>query len=650
MSQAFDGPGLTSEGKRQAQVAGDKLRCRTNPIRHSRPSRVGSLEHGISKNRWSSYGGTRATRFDECHDAQEETGATSIITNTDEAPRNGQRSLLEVFEAELAKKIPGTDNDGAPGDETTPAARTSVPKNTTRVDPTFVPAQGQPLPQGPHALLGLINEHLQGLTAGDTALSQGFSTAIDHGIRTAAACVQGIARGLQEVSSVSRQAVERTRDADLHLVDDAILGFQNLTGSFTAALVREMATNRLRSTNAPRSGLKELDSGSSSTILGSSHNKDPDEDAAAAHNSNELPMNDGVDPSETAYNSRPNHAAAPRYISEIPASSQLEMECQPRYLPAKSVELQSHRPGPIYLPNRPGYVDHLRRSQSAQTFDEQFDIQRAGSPPVDTGFPTIARFEGESFGAAPKFPALPGMEPLIPQRAATRQSKAGESEPANEDLSYASSPNDAETSRRSYNPLAGTRKHSADENGQGFTPLSRHSSAAWLPGPFDHLEPKSSIRPYWPAGPQRNVTLASTDIRHAARRRRPYSDVFDGSGRVAWDAFLQDNGRGPRDLYRASDRGRPLGVNQEHSKTLSRREAGSRRSPLAAAGYDDQHHDASTVGKINDCVEQLRDLGFGGNNDDSAGRLLIYAQAADGVLVDAIDLIDEEQRAYRERM
>ena len=77
---------------------------------------------------------------------------------------------------------------------------------------------------------------------------------------------------------------------------------------------------------------------------------------------------------------------------------------------------------------------------------------------------------------------------------------------------------------------------------------------------------------------------------------------------------------------------------------------GSRRLPLATTAYDDQHHDDSTVGKVNECVEQLRDLGFGGDDDHIAGRLLVYAQAAEGVLAEAIDLIDEEQRAYRERL
>lgn len=626
VSQDFDGPGLTSEGKRQAQVAGDKLRCRTNPIRHSRPSRVGSLEHGICKNRWSSYSGTRATRFDERQDAQEEAKDTSNTMDKDEVPRDGQPSLLEVFEAELAKKISATDSEEARGVEP-PAAPTPVPEPATRVDPSIetLPSQSQPLPQ--ESLLGLINEHLQELTAGDVDLS----TAIDHGIRTAVngvgACIQGIARGLQEVSSVSRQAADRTRDADLQLMDDAVLGFQSLTRGFTAALGREMATNPRETTFGLRKGPGEVKTGQSSTPLAISHDGQPDENAITAHKSNEFSLKRGVDPSETAVNSKQNHPAAPRYNPEIPVSPKSEMERQPRSRPAMSKEPRFHRPGPIHLPNFPGYLDSLRRSQSTKTLDEQDKIHCASSPPVDTHFPILAQSEGEYFEAAPSFPALPSMEPLIPQRAPRRS--IGESGPANGKLSYVSGPNGAEASRRSHNPVAGPREHSAQRNPLEFIPLSRLGSAARLAGPFDPLEAEPSARPRLTEGLRRNATIASTNPRHAARRRRPYSEVFDGSGRVAWDAFLQDNGRGPTVLYRASDyKGRHLGANQEHSKRVSRPEAGLQRSPLAVAVYDDQHHDDSTVGKINDCVEQLRDLGFGGDDEDSAGRLLVYAQAA----------------------
>ncbi len=635
LSLAFDGPGLTSEGKRQAQVAGDKLRCRTNPIRHSRSCRTGALENGISKNRWSSYSGTRATRFDERQDAQDEVRDISSTADKEEVPGHGQPSLLEVFEAELAKKISATDSEENMGSESA-AVQSLVPEPAVQVDLSSE-SHEQSLPQGSQALLGLINERLQGLTAGDTAFPQEFSTAIDHSIRTASvaisglsACIHSISRGLQEASIVSRQAADRTRNADTQLIDNAVLGFQSLTEGFTAALGRETAVNWQRTASAPRSGSEGVEIGTSSTALGVPHDKDPEEGAIAVHKSNESTLSDSADPSKLAFSPASNHAAAPRYISWKPTSPQLETESLPSSGTAMSKESQFRKPGPVSLPNRPGYVDHLRRSQSGRSLDEQYKVQGASSPPLDTHFPTLAQFEGDNFGTAPTFPALPSMKPLVPQRAPRQYmhgSQAGEFAPPNGSLSYVSNSRGTKASREFQH---GHHEHTAQQNGHEVMP----NSAARLAGPFDPLEAEPFVR--------RNATIAGTDNRRCGRRRRPYSEVFDGTGRVSWGKFER------RGLYRASDSTvRPLGANHKHPERPPRPDVELRRSPSAAAGYDDQHHDDSTVGKIHYCVERLLDLGFGGHDSDTASRLLVYAQAADGVLVDAIDLIDEEQRAWQ---
>lgn len=639
LSLAFDGPGLTSEGKRQAQVAGDKLRWRANPLRQSRPSRVGALEHAISKNRWSSYSGTRAARFDERQDAQDRPRDPSITAVSEEVPKTGQQSLLEVFEAELASKISAADGEKAL-EFVSPALQSPLPEPAIQANLSSE-SHAQPSPQRSQALLGRVNEHLHELTAGNGALSQDFPTVINRGIRGLGACMQSIARGLQEVSNVSHQAADRTRNTDLQLIDEAVLGFQSVLRGFIAALGSQMATNRSGAISAPRSEPEEVEAGSSSTTSGSNKSEE----------SKQYPSNGGDDPSEMAYNTGANHATAPGYSTEKPASPQLETETQPSSAPATSEELRFHRLGPIQLPNRPGYVDHLRQSQSVKLFDEQYNIQRSNSPPLDIHFPTLAQFERENFAAASTFPALPNMQALVPERAPCQHkygTKAEETRPTNGSLQLVSVPDSTEGSCQSRDPVIGRREHSAQRDRHEVVPLSRLSSAARLAEPFDPLEAEPSARPHLTEGLRRNATIASTDIRRATRRRRPYSDIFDGSGRVPWGTFMQDNGRERRGLHRANEgRGRPLGVNQEHPRRQFNPEAGSMRLHPAAAGYDDQHHDDSTVGKINDCVEQLRDLGFGGEHDDFASRLLIYAQAADGVLVDAIDLIDEEQRAWQ---
>ena len=71
---------------------------------------------------------------------------------------------------------------------------------------------------------------------------------------------------------------------------------------------------------------------------------------------------------------------------------------------------------------------------------------------------------------------------------------------------------------------------------------------------------------------------------------------------------------------------------------------------LTEMDYAVDHSDAATASKIQVCVEQLRALGFCSHDNNGVGRLIVYAQAADGDLSDAIDMIDEEQQVYRQRL
>ena len=61
------------------------------------------------------------------------------------------------------------------------------------------------------------------------------------------------------------------------------------------------------------------------------------------------------------------------------------------------------------------------------------------------------------------------------------------------------------------------------------------------------------------------------------------------------------------------------------------------------------HQDPTTVGAVQLCVEELKKLGYGTQEDGGVARLVVYAQAAVGNLEDAIDMIDEERKAWEER-
>lgn len=58
------------------------------------------------------------------------------------------------------------------------------------------------------------------------------------------------------------------------------------------------------------------------------------------------------------------------------------------------------------------------------------------------------------------------------------------------------------------------------------------------------------------------------------------------------------------------------------------------------------HDDPATVAETQACVEELSKLGFVNTVEGGLNRLVVYAQASGGDLVEAIDLIAEESQAY----
>lgn len=63
------------------------------------------------------------------------------------------------------------------------------------------------------------------------------------------------------------------------------------------------------------------------------------------------------------------------------------------------------------------------------------------------------------------------------------------------------------------------------------------------------------------------------------------------------------------------------------------------------------HHDEtpSTISRIDKCVETLVGLGYGGADEGGHHRLGVYAAAADGKVNDAIEMIEDERKAYEQR-
>jgi hypothetical protein len=51
---------------------------------------------------------------------------------------------------------------------------------------------------------------------------------------------------------------------------------------------------------------------------------------------------------------------------------------------------------------------------------------------------------------------------------------------------------------------------------------------------------------------------------------------------------------------------------------------------------------------IDNCIDSLTALGYGTGLDGGRQRLSIYAEATDGKLSEAIDMIEEERTAYEQ--
>ena len=190
---------------------------------------------------------------------------------------------------------------------------------------------------------------------------------------------------------------------------------------------------------------------------------------------------------------------------------------------------------------------------------------------------------------------------------------------------------------------------------------NRPSSAARLAGPFDPLDVEHSAQLQLTEGVRRNATVAGTSNMHRILRRRPYSEAYDGFGRVSWNSFVGDNHDGDHpSLKLATDA--LAGKDESSGKALEHVESRSQQELLRSATvqktarslnplinkFSNNHQDNAMKPKIDGCVKMLKDFGYDNGGEGSQDRLHVYAEAAKGDLVDAIEMIDEDQRAYRE--
>ena len=321
---------------------------------------------------------------------------------------------------------------------------------------------------------------------------------------------------------------------------------------------------------------------------------------------------------------------------------------------------------------QPGQNPELAADCFAEDLN-RFDGSQDKSPLVTARLPSLEQFENKKSSAAPQFPPLPSMEPLVPSRpnAPKAETKVPENQEDSAPFAKAMDP----TQPKVY-PSAwlqrGNSSSDTESSGDFFrrmtglgqsppSPVSPMRLGAAAPGarlvrPFDPQAETATIhRHQLMEGVRRSATVSGLHDRFAAGPpRRPYSAYFDGSGRVEWDSFLRESAPPPA---RASSSRIPRVAPEVPTATRPQSRLPVRTSmPPRVQNSDDErernvpaHHDPKTVGLVQTCVEELKKLGFGSKKDGGVERLIVYAQAAEGNLGDAIDLIEEEREAYAER-
>lgn len=566
------------EDRRQTQVAGDKLRCRNNN-RYPTPSRRVSTEHGINKNRWSSYGDNRMTRFDEHQDGHAGSKENPQSQNVQHDNIDRQSSLLEIFEAELAKK-------------SGPAAGGSGLSITTGVSRTKV-----------------FHE----------------SSAVFR------------AKGWHELSAVFLQDADSAHRTHLQYIGDALLGFRNVTGDFLnlgkgliAGDAHEKAQSFQRSSNV----MKISDNPRTTSL---------DIQTTDVSRTSILP----VDARPKKEDFELGQQSSPRNKSDIAVLQGPNMDCHSEVSTESGYRATKFMPRIVPGRFRYVYSDCLQGPRSAKTFEEESDRGYASSTPIVTRFPTLSRFENQSLSQnavpASSFPPLPSMELLVPARTTSPLVEHDGTRKSRDNLLSSSGASDV--FKANYSRTTELSEHLLPRPDGNFLASTSHNSAVTsrLAKAFDALEAESAARHYLTEEIRRNATSECSGRKQTETRRRPHSEAVGRTGRLA---VFPDAGQRP--LTTESEALNCLNANKENFKGRAHAGSTPQGSIPADASYFDQHHDDCTVSKIHDCVEQLIDMGFGGNSANGE-RLLVYAQAADGELIEAIDVIDEEQRAYRSR-
>ncbi|KAL8771740.1 MAG: hypothetical protein Q9209_002931 [Squamulea sp. 1 TL-2023] len=227
-------------------------------------------------------------------------------------------------------------------------------------------------------------------------------------------------------------------------------------------------------------------------------------------------------------------------------------------------------------------------------------------------FPTLERFEQESSADSPAFRQNPNKRPLL----ASRNCKTGSDTNVHADPTIDIPTEIATRAPRPYNSRPNGALESLSPMNQGPSARLIDIAQPSLENPYETKYPSyTSNRPTRWRQLSQSLVLPTVD---------------DGDSPIQQDANLHLHVPGPS-LCNAA-------IDMQAQRSI---EQGDGADILADAT---DHIDAATVARTQSCVEQLQKLGFGSAAEGGLNRLVVYAQASGGDLVEAIDLITEERQ------
>lgn len=334
------------------------------------------------------------------------------------------------------------------------------------------------------------------------------------------------------------------------------------------------------------------------------------------------------------------------------------------------------RNNPTYSKNYSRIGMHNTTESCTETASPGEELNKSpASHKVIPRLPNFKQFEDGAKAIAHRFPPLPSMEALEPHRLNPLPRVSGRLNARN---GYTCIDEDSDHEISIPVPFGGTsatiildRTESSGEffnrmTGLGKEPVTTdHSSlrasvgedSAGLVGGLAQVDPiigrKTVTNRESVSEPARNDSYVNNS-------RRPYSENFSGEGRIGWETFLRQSSETPITN---------LGVVEPLPSSLTSERGRFLTSGTPIISYHKTHNDEVVseiqrveitqdsrlsnlnqrcVGKVQTCVTQLHELGYGSNAAQGGfERLTVYAEAAEGDLINALDIIDEEQRAYQ---